>query len=397
MRHVVDAIAAQGRNGDDELLHISRRELRDLKTIGDAIGIKTTVNPKTGIHEAFNWGKMLATGAGGAVGFVASGFNPLGAAAGAALASGAYTAAEGGNTQQILMNSAISGATAYAGAGIAQGLGEAGAAAAEPGAEVVKSGATQATTDATTSAATDTGVKALTNNAVQDIATVDAGAGTTTLPSGQVLQTPAQNVGPFTGGEPGAAPKFTGADIVKGFQNTSGKDLLSQYGTTALKTGVGLATLGAMPSNYNTNTSTTSSTGSNVRAETYVTPDGQRRTRIVGMADGGLASIPADAESAPDAQGMAVGGLTSMARGRYLQGPGDGVSDSIEAEIDGGQPARLATGEFVVPARAVSELGNGSSEAGAKQLHAMMDRIQAKRKSGKGLAYQANPRKLLPA
>ena len=84
MRHVVDAIAAQGRNGDDELLHVSKKELRDLKTIGDAIGIKTTINPKTGIHEAFNWGKMLATGAGGAVGFVASGFNPLGAAAGAA-------------------------------------------------------------------------------------------------------------------------------------------------------------------------------------------------------------------------------------------------------------------------------------------------------------------------
>lgn len=394
MRHVVDAIAAQGRNGDDELLHISKRELRDLKTIGDAIGIKTTVNPKTGIHEAFNWGKMLATGAGGAVGFVATGFNPMGAAAGAALASGAYTAAEGGSTQDVLMNAAISGATAYAGAGIAQGLGEAGAAAAEPGAEVVKSGATEATTsaatDATTSAATDTGVKTLTNNAVQDIATVDAGAGTTTLPSGQVLQTPAQNVGPFTGGEPGAAPKFTGADILKGFQNTSGKDLISQYGNTALKTGVGLATLGALPNTSNTTTSDTSSSfNSSPKAETYVTPDGQRRTRIVGMADGGLASY---------ARGEEVGGgLASMARGRYLQGPGDGMSDSIPAEIDGKQQARLATGEFVVPADVVSGLGNGDSTSGAKQLHSMMDRVRMERTGTKKQGKQINPRKLMPA
>ena len=72
--------------------------------------------------------------------------------------------------------------------------------------------------------------------------------------------------------------------------------------------------------------------------------------------------------------------------GRLLRGPGDGVSDDIPATIAGKQPARLADGEFVIPARIVSELGNGSTDAGAKRLYAMMDRIQNGRKKtvGKG-------------
>jgi hypothetical protein len=72
--------------------------------------------------------------------------------------------------------------------------------------------------------------------------------------------------------------------------------------------------------------------------------------------------------------------------GRLLRGPGDGVSDDIPAMIGDRQPARLADGEFVIPARIVSELGNGSTDAGAKRLYAMMDKIQAGRKKtvGKG-------------
>ena len=86
--------------------------------------------------------------------------------------------------------------------------------------------------------------------------------------------------------------------------------------------------------------------------------------------------------------------------GRLLRGPGDGVSDSIPAMIGKKQPARLADGEFVVPARIVSELGNGSTEAGARKLYAMMDRVQAARKKsiGKGkVAKNSRADKLLPA
>jgi hypothetical protein len=86
--------------------------------------------------------------------------------------------------------------------------------------------------------------------------------------------------------------------------------------------------------------------------------------------------------------------------GRLLKGPGDGVSDSIPAVIGERQPARLADGEFVVPARIVSELGNGSTEAGARKLYAMMDRVQkARRKTVGKNRVAANTRadKHLPA
>lgn len=96
----------------------------------------------------------------------------------------------------------------------------------------------------------------------------------------------------------------------------------------------------------------------------------------------------------------AGGGIANLGHysdgGSLLRGPGDGVSDSIPATIEGKRPARLADGEFVIPARAVSELGNGSTEAGSKQLYAMLDRIAKKRKKGKGLAYESNPKKLMP-
>lgn len=70
--------------------------------------------------------------------------------------------------------------------------------------------------------------------------------------------------------------------------------------------------------------------------------------------------------------------------GKLLRGPGDGVSDDIPANIEGRQEARLADGEYVVPARAVSELGNGSTDAGAKKLSAMVDRIQQRRRKSMG-------------
>ncbi len=83
--------------------------------------------------------------------------------------------------------------------------------------------------------------------------------------------------------------------------------------------------------------------------------------------------------------------------GRLLKGPGDGVSDSIPATIGGKQPARLATGEFVVPARIVSELGNGSTDAGAKKLYAMMDRVQKARRKTKNVAADTKAHKYLPS
>ena len=83
--------------------------------------------------------------------------------------------------------------------------------------------------------------------------------------------------------------------------------------------------------------------------------------------------------------------------GGLLKGPGDGMSDNIPATIGRKQPARLADGEFVVPADVVSGLGNGSTEAGAKQLYKMLDKVRSARTGTKKQGKQINPNKYTPA
>jgi hypothetical protein len=128
---------------------------------------------------------------------------------------------------------------------------------------------------------------------------------------------------------------------------------------------------------------------------------------------GGIASVKNAADSGDWNAQLALqklgykaggGGISDLGSysdgGRLLKGPGDGVSDDIPAQIGKHQPARLADGEFVVPARIVSELGNGSTDAGAKRLYAMMERVQSKRKKsmGKGkFAVNSKAEKDLPA
>jgi hypothetical protein len=98
---------------------------------------------------------------------------------------------------------------------------------------------------------------------------------------------------------------------------------------------------------------------------------------------------------------MAQGGISDLGSysdgGRMLKGPGDGMSDSIPASISGKRPARLARDEFVVPADVVSHLGNGSSDAGAKQLYAMMDRVRTARTGRKSQGREISPQKYMAA
>jgi len=114
------------------------------------------------------------------------------------------------------------------------------------------------------------------------------------------------------------------------------------------------------------------------------------------------ATAPATTPAVVEPEKYAGGGIASLGEysdgGQLLRGPGDGVSDDIPATIGDKQPARLADGEFVVPARIVSELGNGSTEAGARKLYAMMDRIKkARSKSMKNIAANSKADKHLPA
>ena len=100
----------------------------------------------------------------------------------------------------------------------------------------------------------------------------------------------------------------------------------------------------------------------------------------------------------PDGQPMmASGGILSMNTGYYLGGSTDGMADKVPARIDNGQEARLSDGEFVIPADVVSHLGNGNSEAGAKQLHEMMSRTRKERTGNSKQGKEINPRNMLPA
>ena len=132
-------------------------------------------------------------------------------------------------------------------------------------------------------------------------------------------------------------------------------------------------------------------------------PDTYRATPF---AEGGIAALDSGGYDRmvgeePMYSTMASGGIASLGSysdgGRMLKGPGDGMSDSIPATIAGKRPARLATEEFVVPADVVSHLGNGSSDAGAKQLYAMMDKVRQARTGRKSQGREINPRKYMPA
>jgi hypothetical protein len=100
-------------------------------------------------------------------------------------------------------------------------------------------------------------------------------------------------------------------------------------------------------------------------------------------------------------QRFAKGGMSDLGGysdgGRMLKGPGDGMSDNIPGVIGGKQPARLADGEFVIPADVVSHLGNGSTDAGAKRLYAMMDTVRKARTGNKKQGKQIKAEKYLPA
>jgi hypothetical protein len=129
----------------------------------------------------------------------------------------------------------------------------------------------------------------------------------------------------------------------------------------------------------------------------YATPYQQPISRnvLTGTSDTGINPMTGEMQFAGGGI-SSLGGYSDYARGgRMLKGPGDGMSDNIPATIAGKQPARLANEEFVVPADVVSHLGNGSSEAGAKVLYKMMERVRKARTGNKKQGKQIDPDKYL--
>ena len=212
----------------------------------------------------------------------------------------------------------------------------------------------------------------------------------------------ANMVAPSGGGAVNAMsgePNMQGTRMAEGGETTPAYTYDAQtqkYTSSAPTAPMGTGISSAMGMTYDP--ATQQFTGGNV-------PTGQI---YLGGGQYGLDEATKRAQAEAASASMATGGLSDARYnlggysdgGRLLRGPGDGVSDSIPAMIGKKQPARLADGEFVVPARIVSEIGNGSTEAGARKLYAMMDRVQSARRQtvGKGkVAKNSRADKYLPA
>jgi hypothetical protein len=392
-------LASRGRKGDTMLVHMAPQEVSGLQALAKAHGGTLTVNPDTGLPEANFLKRMLPMLIGAALTPLTGGLiNPMTAG----LLIGGVETARTGDLGKGLM----AGLGAYGGAGLGAGLMGAGAgtAGATASALGVPGAATGAGSQAAMLAAQNQGFGQAGLEALGSSAGVAQGAA-------PVVQSGMQSLGAGAQGLLSEQGRNAALSSMGGGMNAA------KYGLAALSPMLQMDETkpyvdgGPNPYEY--------SYDPNKQFYTRVAPGTRQRdilapTTPMMAANGGMMdSGPVEEMSyrnemetmmANGGQMFAAGGISNLGDysdgGRLLKGPGDGISDSIPATIANKRPARLADGEFVVPARIVSELGNGSTEAGARKLYAMMDRVQKARGKTTGknrVAVNSRAEKLLPA
>ena len=443
-------LASRGRKGDTMLVHMAPQEVSGLQALAKAHGGTLTVNPDTGLPEANFLKRMLPMLIGAALTPLTGGLiNPMTAG----LLVGGVETARTGDLGKGLM----AGLGAYGGAGLGAGLMGAGAQGVGASALDAGMGAYPSTGSLIPGSALDVGMSAYPTAAPVAAAPVAAAPtggisnlfGAATDAAGQPLSfNPVTAPAAAPVAPPVAAPITTATTMptisspvygTEAASSTVGDRFaqagrgLSSLGTDAGRSAAlnamgggmgaakyGLAALSPMlqagkekpfddggPNPYEY------SYDPNKQLYTRVAPGTRQRDILAPttamMAMGGPVeemSYRNEMETmmANGGQMFAAGGISHLGDysdgGRLLKGPGDGVSDSIPATIADKRPARLADGEFVVPARIVSELGNGSTEAGARKLYAMLDRVQKARGKTTGkdrVAVNSRAEKLLPA
>jgi hypothetical protein len=423
LKHAAKHLAAHGRGPDTMLVHMTKGEVKSLNDIAMAHGGHLTINPHTGLPEAGFLSSLLPMVAGAGLMAISGGaINPLTAG----LLVGGGTGLVTGDVKKGLM----AGLGAYGGAGLASGLAASGtqAAALEPT-------ATAASATPTPSIMTQTPI------ATTPTTTPFANVGDPNITQMFSQTAPSTPVSAQTLGY--SPPVPTPSVIGSGYSDAlAGQKAAFDTGTTGerLSTmGEGVKSLGRPggfsnfyenlandPNTYGAKTTLAAAAAPTIAyamepgkppPDTPVDSDpGQQYDYLANPTMPTPSSSPYGAEQKyfnpqyvkRTEPRFAQGGISDAGYnlggysdgGRLLRGPGDGVSDSIPAVIGQKQPARLADGEFVVPARIVSELGNGSTEAGARKLYAMMDRIQKARGKtvGKGkVAKNSRSEKYLPA
>ena len=420
LKHAAQHLSAHGRGPDTTLVHMSKDEVKSLNDIAMAHGGQLTINPKTGLPEAGFLSSILPMVAGAGLMAMSGGvINPMTAG----LIVGGGTGLMTGDLKKGLM----AGLGAYGGAGLASGLAASGtqAAALEPAASA-------ASATPTPSIMAQAPVAATPPTSLTDLASVSPGSTAPMSPTQMFSQLPPPApITPQSVGFP-AQPVPTPSVIGSGYESSlANQQAAFDTGTAGQRLstmGKGAQTLtqpGGLSRFYENLGNDPNTFGAKTTIAAAALPllmgDEKKQEEAKTDSDPGqqytYSANPTTPFPTPDPSGreqryfspvytprFADGGISHLGDysdgGRLLRGPGDGVSDSIPAVIGKKQPARLADGEFVVPARIVSELGNGSTEAGARKLYAMMDRIQKARGKtvGKGkVAKNSRSEKYLPA
>jgi hypothetical protein len=191
-----------------------------------------------------------------------------------------------------------------------------------------------------------------------------------------------------TGSTPGGTPKVTDGKTTTTTKST-GTDKLATAITNALTSPKALAAIagGALGAAGGAKGSTP------MGLRSLQAGDGKQMVQTGAKGTGGKGSVRYFEKKAA---GGAIDGYAKGGGLGYLKSAHDGMEDKIDATIDNKRPAKLSGGEFVVPADVVSHLGNGNSEAGAKQLYALMERVRKARTGTADQGKQINPKKYLP-
>jgi hypothetical protein len=423
LANVAQNLADRGRKGDSMLVHMAPEEVAGLRALARAQGTDMTINPRTGLPEAFSLKKLFK-----AASFILP-FVPIPGLFGM---SSLLT--------KSIFSGIAAGASAKGGFDLKQALGG-GLRAYALGSLGEKMGGAP-TPDGAPTAPTTTSVP---NAAAVDAAAVTAPTVTVPGVDGDISL-----AGSYTGpGSTPLGPQSLNANL------TAPLKVGSSYGFQAatdvasapiFEAPIGAAggrdiplTGGALPPGADTVPG---------RMANVITPEGQGFgkpiTKGFDIAAAGLSGLSlekaaeetrrADIEAAAVKQkeeererlfeelarrtlgrvavksggqiNLAKGGMSYMEGGgttdvtgepRMVQGMGDGMSDSVPATIEGVQEARLANDEFVIPADVVADIGNGSSNAGAKKLYSMMDHIRKARHGTTKQPPEIRAERLMPA
>jgi hypothetical protein len=363
---IAQNLAARGRGEDKMLVHMTPSEVQGLQALAMAKGGSLTINPETGLPEAGflsdTFKAFLPTIAGVAL-------SPIMGPVAAGLLVGGVQAARTKDLGQGIM----AGLGAYGGAGLGKSLTAMGTPTAIP-----------------TQVAGQTGAGALMggNLAGETLAGQTLTGSSVGAPFVEPIAGAAAPVDAYSAMGTGAKGIFTPGGVTN-----LGQNLTQQLGSTGVKV-AGLGTAANALNFANQQGAFDQPEMAMAQPDKDYNYEGpylpaERNVRFRGGDDilrgsGEEFRYFDRVNPYPAVRTAADGGLMSinkMAAGRYLQGGGDGTSDSIPAVIGNDQPARLADGEFVLDARTVSEIGNGSSDAGARKLYALMDNVHKARQS----------------